>query len=542
MPRTGLFDALVRAFQQTDVLDAQGARAPSRRRDIGRRQFLEGTARATAAAAIAAGVPARSWAARTLPIDVGIVGGGLAGLACADTLRQKGVIAQIYDAASRAGGRCWSLRQAFPGQVVERGGELIDNLHKTMLGYAQRFGLAREDVNKRPGEVFYVFGGERYAEWVVVEEFRAFVEVMRADLRRLSSNPTALDFTPSDALMDAISLAEYLDGQNARGVNAGPVARQAIIAAYEAEYGLAAADQSALNFLLFIHADRRSKFTPFGIFSNERWHLADGNDRIVDGLAASLPGQIRLERRLVRARRLTDGRIELTFDTAGSTEVRAHEAVVLAVPFSVLREVELDASLDLPWAKRQAIDSLGYGTNAKMMVGFDARPWIAAGGTGASYSDLANHQATWETNAINASASRGVLTDYSSGARGASLNPVQVQLEAALFLNDLEGVFPGSLAAARRSTNGDVAVHLEHWPSNLLARGSYTGYRPGQITTIAGHEGTPVGNLYFAGEHANSFYEWQGFMEGAALSGIDAAQQILSGANWRVADATIGAV
>ena len=44
----------------------------------------------------------------------------------------------------------------FPGQVVERGGELIDNLHKTMLGYAQRFGLAREDVNKQPGEVFYV--------------------------------------------------------------------------------------------------------------------------------------------------------------------------------------------------------------------------------------------------------------------------------------------------------------------------------------------------------------------------------------------------
>ena len=76
---------------------------------------------------------------------------------------------------SRAGGRCWSLRQAFPGQVVERGGELIDNLHKTMLGYAQRFGLAREDVNKRPGEVFYVFGGERYPEAAVVDEFRAFV-------------------------------------------------------------------------------------------------------------------------------------------------------------------------------------------------------------------------------------------------------------------------------------------------------------------------------------------------------------------------------
>jgi monoamine oxidase len=541
MPRTRLFDAFVRALQQADALDRDAGGA--RRRTpagIARRQFLVGTARATAAAALAAGLPKMSWAARGISLDVGIVGGGLAGLACADTLRQKGVVAQVYDAASRAGGRCCSLRQAFPGQVAERGGELIDNLHKTMLGYAQRFGLAREDVNKREGDVFYVFGHERYPEWVVVEEFRAFVEIMRVDLRRLSPNPTALDFTPSDALMDAVSLAEYLDGQNARGINAGPVARKAIIAAYEAEYGLAAADQSALNFLLFIHADRRSKFTPFGIFSNERWHLVDGNDRIVEGLVASLPGQIRLERRLVRARRLADGRIELTFDSAGGTEVRTHEAVVLTLPFSVLREVDLDATLDLPWAKRHAIESLGYGTNAKMMVGFEARPWIAAGGTGASYSDLTHHQATWETNAINASASRGVLTDYSSAARGASLNPAQVQAEAALFLADLETVFPGSLAAARRSISGDVAVHLEHWPSNPLTRGSYTCYRPGQFTTIAGHEGTPVGNLYFAGEHTNSFYEWQGFMEGAALSGIDAAQQILKAANWRLADAAIG--
>ena len=64
---------------------------------------------------------------------------------------------------------------------------------------------------------------------------------------------------------------------------------------------------------------------------------------------------------------------------------------------------------------------------------------------------------------------------------------------------------------------GNVVAHLEHWPSNPLARGSYTCYKPGQFTTIAGLEGLPVGNVFFAGEHANSFYDWQGFMEGAAL-------------------------
>ena len=60
-----------------------------------------------------------------------------------------------------------------------------------------------------------------------------------------------------------------------------------------------------------------------------------------------------------------------------------------------------------------------------------------------------------------------------------------------------------------------------------LNSGSYTSYLPGQFTTIAGLEGLPAGSLYFAGEHANSFYEFQGFLEGAALSGIAAAAAIL---------------
>ena len=48
-------------------------------------------------------------------------------------------------------------------------------------------------------------------------------------------------------------------------------------------------------------------------------------------------------------------------------------------------------------------------------------------------------------------------------------------------------------------------------------------------TAIFGFKARPVKawTIYFAGEHANSFYEWQGFMEGALLSGIDAAAEIL---------------
>lgn len=191
-----------------------------------------------------------------------------------------------------------------------------------------------------------------------------------------------------------------------------------------------------------------------------------------------------------------------------------------------MREVQLHASLGLPPEKILAIKQLGYGTNAKMMVGFSGRPWYGLGSDGASYSDLPNHQATWETNPINGADTRGILTDYSSGTRGEKLKPTNAQAEASRFLRDLDLVYPGALSVATVQ-NGKYVAFLEHWPSNPLAKGSYTCYTPGQFTTIAGNEGKSVGNLYFAGEHANSFYVWQGFMEGACLSGIDAAHQIL---------------
>ena len=50
---------------------------------------------------------------------------------------------------------------------------------------------------------------------------------------------------------------------------------------------------------------------------------------------------------------------------------RTHDAVVLAIPFTTLRAVDLDIDLDRVPGKRAAIDDLGYGTNAKMMVGFE---------------------------------------------------------------------------------------------------------------------------------------------------------------------------
>jgi monoamine oxidase len=531
MARSPLFDL----FRQTTriALASEREGVPSREAAeamrVSRRALLKGATAVGAGLAVGLAPEARAGKpGRSEPLSVGIVGAGIAGLACAYELKRAGIAATVHEANERPGGRIFSMGEAFPGpvsfpgQVVERGGEFIDTAHKTMLGYAQEFKLAKEDVTRPPGEVFYYFGGQRYPESVVVDEYRALVSAMRPDLRALSGAPTADVHTEVDRQFDLMDIRTYLETRGA-----GPVVKAAIIAAYEAEYGLAAHEQSCLNLLFFIRANRRSRFEPFG-GSDERYHLVGGNQQIPRELAARLPGQLRYGERLERVRKTAAGAVELTL-RRGSTSITAtYDAVVLAVPFTVLRNVALDVSLGLPAWKAYAIQHLGYGTNAKMMVGFNGPFWGELGSNGTSYSDLPNHQTTWETNPASATSQSAVLTDYSSAARGKLLDPRNTAREAERFVADLNKVFPGASEKVRRDSSRKIVAHLEHWPSNPNTLGSYTCYTPGQFTTICENEGKPVGNLFFAGEHANSFYMWQGFMEGAALSGKDAASAILA--------------
>jgi len=530
MARSPLFASLSRIRRLVHQSEARGlpVTAGLEQEQLSRRQVLgRGAAVATGALMLSS---KGAWAApRGTAPDVGIVGAGLAGLMCGMKLRDAGIVARLYDGNTRTGGRCATYGGQFGGpvdfggQVVERGGELIDNLHKTMIGLSKRYGLTLEDLEKQPGEIFFYFNGQRVPEATVVDEYRALVAAIHADLRAISSEPSALSHNAADLALDHMSLADYLDSRGA-----GANIRAALVEAYEAEYGLAAEEQSALNFLLFIHADKRSRFQPFGVFSDERYHVVGGNEQIPRGMAAELPGQIDLGHRLVAARSLASGSVQLTFDVAGRTVTRTHDLVVMAMPFSTLREVELDANLGLSPQKWDAINLLGYGTNAKTMVRFNGTPWRGQGGNGTAYSDLQNLQTCWETNPTQATAQQGILTDYASAARGASLTTRDLQRNVGRFLNDLDRVFPGAKAAASKDARGNVAAYLEPWPLNPLSRGSYTAYTLGQFTTIAGHEGTPSGRLHFAGEHSDSFYSWQGFMEGACLSGIRAASEIVA--------------
>lgn len=510
---------------------------------LSRRGFL----RAAGGAAVAAsGLLSRRARAGQLQSNarIAIVGGGLAGLVCADQLAALGVVATIYEANSRVGGRVHSTR-IFPGQTAELGGELIDNLHKTVLAYANELNLVKEDLGKAPGEKHFFFGDQLYSEAQVVDEYRQLTPRIRADLQSCSNAPTASSHTASDVALDNLDLATWL---HTRAADL-PLIRGVLAQAYTAEYGLEPSELSCLNMLFYLHADNSSKFREFGVFSDERYHLVGGNDALTDGLRDRLPGPVHTGAELVALSRDASGVFRLYFRGAAAPELA--DALVLTLPFSALRRVTLDASVGLSPEKLFAIQTLGYGANAKTMIGFQGRPWAELGGSGLVYADLPNLQTTWETNYSRAGAT-SILTDYAGGARGRALQapppplgtsssclnchggaggfmdiqPFVLDDQVDAFLTDLDRVYPGAKARATR-VDGHFLIARGHWLPQRYARGSYTAYLPGQFTTIAGLEGQSAGPLKFAGEHADSFYEWQGFMEGACRSGVAAAAELV---------------
>src|SRR5262245_364687 len=119
------------------------ARAEAEHRGPTRRELLIGGAAAAGAIAIGRFPPPARGA--TAP-KVVAAGAGLAGLTCTFRLKQAGIVADLHEATSRLGGRCWTRRGDFAAdQLAEHGGELIDTGHRELRRLAKEMSLELDD-------------------------------------------------------------------------------------------------------------------------------------------------------------------------------------------------------------------------------------------------------------------------------------------------------------------------------------------------------------------------------------------------------------
>jgi monoamine oxidase len=501
------------------VQELLGAWDDSRR--TRRRFLLEGGA-LIAGAALAAR-PSISLARRPRSHRIAIVGAGLAGVRCAHVLwtnPSRAVASTVYEAnASRAGGRCWTLRKFFGGELVtEHGGAFINTTHTAVRQLAAGLGLQEEVINHGDlpaGEDIYWIDNAYYTPQQAAEDwslvgFHAF----RTARREMRSEA-------GETRLDSMSVNQWLDS-----TEIGSTSRlgKLLLANTVTENGGDPEDQSALDLIELVAANPRGAFKLLPT-NDERFHIAGGNDQIVSRMIAQLPGgALQFGHELVALRQNSDRTLTLSFQTgAGVTDVSA-DVVVLALPFSTLRDVDLSRS-GLSAAKRTVIEKLGMGTNAKIHVELKEKTWPALGFAGTAYGEWDSFCCAWDDSVPQGPRAKpALLMGFPGGRVGRTqltggAHEKAPEADVAWLLAGIEHVFPGT------SAKYTGRAYEDHWAADPWVRGAYSYARVGQAATFVTIAAASEGPIHFAGEHTSN--PFQGFMEGAVESGERVARRLL---------------
>src|ERR1019366_1867746 len=462
-----------------------------------RRELIAGGAVLAGSAALAAS-PALSLArALRRPSNprIAIVGAGLAGLRCAHELWTGNpgapIGATVYDAnPSRPGGRCWTLRDFFAGGLQsEHGGAFINSNQTSIRRLAARLGLQEELVNGGDlpsGEEVYWIAGSRYTyaqadgDWGLVG-YRSFHRAMRE-----------LATPAGEQRLDAMSVPEWLDSTE---IGSGSRFGRLMLANAVTENGGDPGDMSALDLIELTGSNRRSSLAP----------IPGGDERVA-----------------LRAN--SDASTTLVFEVAGATlEVRA-DVVVLALPFSTLRLVDLSQS-GLSPTKRTVIDTFGMGSNAKIHVELERKTWPALGYSGASYGDWDRFCCAWDDSVAGGpDASPALFLGFPGGRVGRSTLTGEAHGAAPSgdvqwLLAQIELLHLGTEAA------DPGRAYEDHWALDPWVLGPYSYCRVGQASSYGALAAASEGAIHFAGEHTSTGN--QGFLDGAVQSGERGAREIL---------------
>jgi monoamine oxidase len=484
-----------------------------------RRVLLQrGAALGAAAAGTSALARAARAANRAVAPKIVVVGGGLAGLVATYRLQQAGYFAELHEASSRLGGRCWTIRGAFAdGQIGEHGGELIDNAHIDLKQLVQELGFNLDNLQQAEQngtEMLGYFDGSPYTFTEMTKDLQQIWQQLHSDVSAAGYPTTYYSSTQRGRELDAMSITDWINAYVPGGMTSK--LGQLLDVAYNIEYGAESSVQSSLNLLYLLGFVGPGQFRTFGK-SNEKYHVRGGNDQVASALASRVAAQVSIGSELVAIKLSSGGSYTLTFHEGSATRTVTADIVVLALPFSILRSVDFSQAGFTP-VKQTAIRELTMGTNSKLHVQFTSRLWRAQGLNGETYSDT-GYQNTWEVSRAQAGAS-GILVDYTGGKIGASFGSGTPSSRAKQFLAQIEPVIPG----ATQAWNGRATI--DFWAGYPWTKGSYSYWKVGQYTKFSGAESQQEGTCHFAGEHTSQ--DFQGYLNGAVQSGQRAVSEVLA--------------
>lgn len=242
--------------------------------------------------------------------------------------------------------------------------------------------------------------------------------------------------------------------------------------------------------------------------------VAGGLSQLAEGLARTMQAKLLLG---AAVRRIQADKKKVTVSleamTSGRTQTLDFSRVIIAIPFSTLRDVILD--VNLPPGKMRAIRELPYTNISKLFVQTKSRAFEKAGLSSVLWTDTPIER-VFAATPPGSQSSRGLLHVWMDGEGASNVDAMTADKRVPFIVNHLTKVLP--------AVEGDIeSATYFSWAEFPWAKGAYCHFAPGQVRDLHPHIAPPVGLLHFAGEHTTTI---EPGMEAALESGERCAREV----------------
>lgn len=418
--------------------------------------------------------------------DVLVLGAGIAGLAAARTLTEKGRNVIILEARNRIGGRMWT--DSSLGPPLDLGASWIHGVNENPITkLAKEFGIKTLPTD-----------GENAIEF-------------SADGRELPDD----EFERMEALFEDV----YEEVAEMQNTTEEDISLQVAFDQVIAERGLSAADLRRLNYYIHLVTALEYGADPKDLslwwwdqdeeFGGGEVIFPGGYNQITDGLANGL--DIRLQTVVNTVRYGVDG-----VEVETSAGVFMADKAVVTLPLGVLKQASVKFEPPLPESKQAAIDRLAMGVLNKVYLKFPEAFWGEDVETISYVGEELGEWCDWLS--FMPLTGEPVLMAFHGGDKGFAIEE----------LSDGE-IVSGAMQTLRVMFGNNIpepeGVLITRWGKDPFSFGAYSHIPPNASGDDYDALAEPVDEvLFFAGEATSQ--EYPSTVHGAYLSGVRAAEEM----------------
>ncbi|OJV16541.1 MAG: amine oxidase [Dyadobacter sp. 50-39] len=416
-----------------------------------------------------------------------VIGAGFAGLAAAYALKQKNVNVTVLESRNRIGGRVFSHNiDPRENLVVELGAEWVGNSHERVRTLCDQFKIPLLN-NQFDTHLIYQNQYTRANAWDFSDNWKAKMKVLLDGYKTLDEK--------QKMQLDSIDWWRYLVNNGCEGKDL--VIRELLDST---DFGESIRHISAFVALAtFAESSEKNEMD---------LKMQGGNSMLAKKFAEAVGMENILTGHAVRRIEQKDA-VKVVCENGKTFEA---DKIICAIPTFAIRNIQWEPGL--PDEKMQAINELQYARINKNAILFKKRFW-----NDESFDLITDQTPHYFYHATkNQPSAKGVLISYTIGEKAELIAAQNDGWRKEMLGQTLNPYFPKAQKLMESQAN-------YYWGTDKISQGAYAMYGLNQWNTTRPALQKPFLHTAFAGEH---LADWQGFMEGAIVTGEMAAAEIIA--------------